>query len=59
MYPGKVSHDPAHAAGFDSIAKLVNTSKSNKKGVEEWQLGQNTYILHKPVRKMFPRTHKL
>ena len=55
MFLGKVYYDPKHAAGFGSIEKLVKASKHMKRDVEEWLAGQNTYTLHKPVRKMFPR----
>jgi len=48
-------YEPKHAAGFGSAANLVKASKTNKGAVEEWLSGQNTYTLHKPVRKMFPR----
>ena len=34
---------------------LVNAAKSNKRKVEEWLSGQDTYTLDKPVRKRFPR----
>ena len=52
---GKVYYDPKHPAGFGSVAKLVNASKNKKKHVELWLSIQNTYTLHKPVRKKFPR----
>ena len=52
---GKVYNDPKHAALFGSAAKLVKASKNNKRAVEEWLSGQDTYSLHKPVRKRFPR----
>ena len=52
---GSVYYDPKHAAGFGSVAKLVKASKHKRKDVEEWLAGQNTYTLHKTVRKMFPR----
>ena len=55
MSLGKVYYDPKHAVGFRSVAKLVKASKHKKRGVEEWLAGQNTYTLHKPVRKSFPR----
>ena len=55
MSLGKVYYDPKHSVGFGSIAKLVKESKYNKCDVEEWLSGQNTYTLHKPVRKKFPR----
>jgi hypothetical protein len=52
---GKVYYDPSHAASFGSVAKLVKASKGNKINVEEWLSRQDTYTLHKPVRKRFPR----
>jgi hypothetical protein len=55
MSLGKVYYDPKHAAGFGSVAKLVKASKCKKSDVEDWLAGQNTYTLHKPVRKRFPR----
>jgi len=55
MSLGKIYYDPKHAAGFSSAAKLVRAAKSNKRNVEKWLSGQDTYTLHKPVRKRFPR----
>jgi len=55
MSLGKVYYDPKHPAGFRSVAKLVKASKIKKMYVEEWVSSQNTYTLHKPVRKKFPR----
>ena len=55
MSLGKIYQDPKHTAGFSSAAKLVSVGKSNKKNVERWLSGQDTYTLHKPVRKRFPR----
>ena len=52
---GKVYYDPKHADGFGSVAKLVKASKNYKRDVEELLSGQDTYTLHKPVRKRFPR----
>ena len=54
MSLGKIFYDPKHPAGFGSVAKLANASKTNKGIVNEWLSGQNTYTLHKPVRKRFP-----
>jgi hypothetical protein len=34
---------------------LVKADKTKKRDIEEWLSGQNTYTLHKPVRKRFPR----
>jgi hypothetical protein len=55
MSLGKIYYDSNHAAGFESVANLVKASKTKKSDVEEWLTGKNTYTLHKPVRKMFPR----
>jgi hypothetical protein len=52
---GQIYYDRKHTAGFSSVAKLVTAAKSNKRNVEEWLSGQDTYTLHKPVRKRFPR----
>jgi hypothetical protein len=55
MSLGKVYYDPKHSAGFWSFVKLVKTSNI-KKGISRICLtSQNTYNLHKPVRKRFPR----
>ena len=51
----KIYYDPKHPAGFGSVSKQVKVGKSNKRDVEEWLSGQDTYTLHKPARKSFPR----
>jgi len=35
---------------------LVKAGRSNKRDVEEWLTGQDTYTLHKLVGKRFPRS---
>jgi hypothetical protein len=40
---------------FSSVTKLVQNANSNKKDVQEWLSAEDTYTLHKPVRKRFPR----
>ena len=55
MSLGKVYYDPKHAVGFGSVATLAKASKHKKRNVVELLAGQNTYTLHKPVRKRFPR----
>ena len=55
MSLGNVYYDPKHPAGFGSVAKLVKASKNRKRVLEEWLSSQNTYTLHKQVRKRFPR----
>lgn len=51
----KIYYDPKQSAGVGSVTKLVKISKNKRRDVEEWLSGQNTYTLHKPVRKSFPR----
>jgi len=51
----KIYYDPKHSAECSSVKKLVSAAKRNKTNVEEWPSGQDTYTLHKPVRKSFPR----
>jgi len=34
---------------------LLNAGNNNKRDVAQWLSGQDTYTLHKPVRKRFPR----
>ena len=48
-------YDLKHPAVFGSVAKLVKATKNKKRDVEERLSSQNTYTLHKPVRKRFPR----
>ena len=55
MSLSNVYYDPTHPESFGSVAKLVKASKNKKKNVEEWLSSQNTYTLHKQVRKRFPR----
>jgi transposase InsO family protein len=55
MSLGKIYYDPKHTAEFSSVAKLVSATSSNKRNVEEWLSGQDTYALHKTVRKRFSR----
>jgi hypothetical protein len=55
MSLGTIYYDPKHPAGFNSVAKLAQSAKTNKKHVQEWLSGEDTYTLHKPVRKRFPR----
>ncbi|CAK1582677.1 unnamed protein product [Parnassius mnemosyne] len=53
----RIYYDPSNPAGFGSIDKLSKAMKGkmNKKQVKEWLKSQETYTLHKPIRKKFPR----
>ena len=55
MSLGNVYCDPKLPAGFGSVAKLVKASKDKERDVEDWLSSQDTYTLHKQVRKRFPR----
>jgi len=55
MSLGKIHYDPEHPGVFRSLPKLVSASKNKKCGMENWLSSQNTYTLHKPPRKEFPR----
>jgi len=55
MSLGKIYYDPKHTVGFSLVAKLVRAAKSNKRNVEEWLSGKDTYTLHEIVRERFPR----
>ena len=48
---GKLYYDPKNTAGFSSVAELVSTTESNRRNVEEWLPGQDTYALRQPVHK--------
>jgi hypothetical protein len=55
MSLSKFYYVPKNAAGLGSVAKLVKASKNKQTDVEEWLSGQDTYTLHKPAGKRFPR----
>lgn len=52
-----VYYNPAEPAGFSGINSLYQSVKGqhSRKSVKEWLQSQDTYTLHKPVRKVFPR----
>jgi truncated hemoglobin YjbI len=50
-----IYYNPHHLAVFSSVAKLAQSAKTNMEHVQEWLSGEDTYTLHKPVRKRFPR----
>ena len=51
-----VYYDPKHPAGYTSVDALFRHAKGLKrKEVKTWLSGQDTYTLHKPIRKKFPR----
>jgi hypothetical protein len=60
-YLNDIYYDPAHPASFTGITKLWQAVKSdNQHGlkfgdVKEWLGRQDTYVRHKPVKKVFKR----
>ena len=59
----KIYYNPKHEASFGSLEKLYRAARATKNNlnrsrndVREWLRSQETYTLHKPVRKNYPRT---
>lgn len=55
----KVYYDPKHPAGYGSAKDLANAVGGTVKQAQEWLRSQDTYSLHKPIRKRFPRNRIL
>lgn len=53
----QIYYNPEHPAGYSGATSLINSAKVNisENAVKEWLQTQDTYTLHKPVRKRFPR----
>lgn len=52
-----IYYDVSNPAGYSSIDRLTRALKGqmNKKQVKDWLQAQETYTLHKPVHRKFPR----
>lgn len=52
-----IYYNPSHPAGYASIDKLASAMKGkmNRDDVKRWLQSQETYTLHKPVHRKFPR----
>jgi hypothetical protein len=48
-----VYYDPSNPGSFGGIASLARQTRSSE--VRKWLSTQDTYTLHKPVRRIFPR----
>jgi Integrase core domain len=48
-------YDISHSAGFSSVKKLAKHVGTSTKNVKEWLRAQETYTLHKPIRRNFKR----
>jgi len=46
-------YDPKSESSFGGKNRLVKHSKQNKKKVGKWLTFQDTYTLHRPIRKNF------
>ena len=51
----KIYYDPKHPASYGSVQNLAQATGSTVKEAREWLQSQDTYTLHKPIRKRFPR----
>ena len=51
----KIYFDPSNPGSFGGVNRLVQQSKNNTKSVKYWLAAQETYTLHKPVLRKFPR----
>jgi len=56
-YLSNIYYNPSNAAGFSGVKRLVNEAKGkySTKEIKQWLSSQDTYTLHKPARKRFPR----
>ena len=55
-----IYYNPKHPAGYSGVQKLYRAAKKQIKSltieqVQSWLQGQNTYTLHKPIRRKFKR----
>ena len=49
-------YSPSRPSAFSTVQKLAAAMKSKSKlDIKSWLLKQDAYILHRPVRKRFPR----
>ena len=55
----KVYYDPKHPASFGSVQDLAKATGTSVKETISWLQTQDTYTLHKPIRKRFPRNRIL
>lgn len=53
----KIYYTPSHPAAFSTVNKLYMATNKEipRKLITDWLASQDTYTLHKPMRKHFPR----
>lgn len=50
--------DPGHEAGFSGARNLIRLNRHIPiRQINEWLQKHDTYTLHKPIRKKFPRLY--
>jgi len=50
-----IYYDIEHPASYGGVVKLSKASGVSQKKTREWLMGEDTYTLHKPSRRNFPR----
>ena len=61
----QIYFDPKHEASFCGVDKLHKFVKSDgvyklsRKQIKEWLMGVDTYTLHKPIKRSFPKSRVL
>lgn len=50
-----IYYDVEHPASFGGVEKLSKASGVTPKKTKDWLMKQDTYTLHKPIRRNFPR----
>ena len=64
-YLRQIYFDPKHEASFCGVDKLHKFVKSDgvyklsRKQIKEWLMGVDTYTLHKPIKRSFPKSRVL
>ena len=51
----RLYYDPNEPASYSGVAPLARAVKASKRKVRDWLQTQDTYTLHRPARKRFPR----
>ena len=52
-------YDTANPAGYAGARRLIenNKNRAKKEDIEKWLSDQDTYTLHKPIKRLFPCLH--
>lgn len=52
----RIYFDVTHPAGFSSVKKLAKAANCKYETARDWLRGQDTYTLHRPIRRKFKRS---